>query len=286
MGATHAATGAVAWLAGCATAAAFGHDPGVYQVVVGTPLAAFGAIWPDIDHPSASIARSLGWPTRRLADLVAWAGRRLHAATRTPLDRVDLDGHRTITHTVLFCVLSFVGFGVLGQYGGVWAPTAMIAFATATALRALKVRRRRRFVIAAIVALLTTGVGPVIGLLPGEVNPAVLAELTWLVELKWPAPSGWWLGWAIGGGALVHNLGDRMTNTGVPLAFPVKIGGKRWRTFKSARWCRFETGAAGNPEGLIRFCSLAGCLIALAGMAHFRWPQVAAGVNEVAARVF
>lgn len=278
MGTTHAATGAAAWLAGCATAAALGYDPGVYQVVVGTPLAAFGAIWPDIDCPSSSIARSLGWPTRRLAAVVAWFGRRLHAGTRTVLDTRDLDGHRTITHTVLFCVFSFVVFGLLGQYGGVWPPMVMTAFAAATALRALRVRRRNRLAIAVVVALLNTGVGPVLGPLPWD--PPLFDVLAgW----SWPAPSGWWLGWAIGGGALVHNLGDRMTNTGVPLAFPIKIGGRRWYKFKSAKWCRFETGAAGNPEGLIRFCSLVACLAALAGLAHFRWPQVADGVDSLIA---
>lgn len=60
MGATHAATGAAAWLVGCAAAAALGCDPNAYVVAVGTPLAAFGAIWPDIDCPTSSVARSLG----------------------------------------------------------------------------------------------------------------------------------------------------------------------------------------------------------------------------------
>lgn len=243
------------WLAGCAAAALLGHAPGIYEVAVGTPLAAFGAVVPDIDCPSSSIAHSFGWPTRWLARRVAWAGKRIHAATRTPLDRPDLDGHRTATHTALFALLVFAGFGLFGAYGSRWAVAAMTAFAAATALRALKVHGSKRYLLAA----------------------AVAAAGWW-----WPAPSGWWLGWAIGAGALVHNLGDRQTNTGVPLAWPVKIRGRRWFKFRASKWVRFETGADGNPEGVIRWmCGLVGVLAA-AGIAYARWPdQVRAVVAAV-----
>ncbi len=256
MGRTHAATGAAAWLAGCAAAAAAGHDPSLYQVVVGTPLAAYGAIWPDIDCPSSSVARSLGWPTKKLAEFVAWFGRRLHDSTRTRLDAPDRDGHRTITHTVLFAALSVALFGVLGEHGGMWPPMVMTAFAAATALRALRVRGMRRYALAVAVA-----------------------AVGWL----WPAPDGWWLGWAIGGGALVHNLGDRMTNTGVPLAFPIKLAGRRWYKFKAARWCRFETGEKGNPEGAIVWASAVAAVAALPTMAYCRWPGFAGQVDQLIA---
>jgi membrane-bound metal-dependent hydrolase YbcI (DUF457 family) len=252
MGSSHAATGAAAWLAGCATASVLGYDPSIYQVVVGTPLCAFGAIFPDIDCPSSSVARSLGWPTRVLARMVAGFGRWLHDATRTRLDSPDRDGHRTFTHTVVFAVLTFLGFGWLGQHGGLWAPLAMTVFAAATALRAVKVRGPKRYALAAAVGV-----------------------AAWY----WPAPDGWWLGWAIGGGALVHNLGDRMTNTGVPLLWPIKIRGKRWYKFRAARWVRFETGADGNPERAIRSDCAVVCVLALLVMAYFRWPPFAAGVD-------
>jgi membrane-bound metal-dependent hydrolase YbcI (DUF457 family) len=256
LGRTHAATGAAAWLTGCTVAALIGHPPGVYEVAVGTPLCAFGAMWPDIDCPSSSVAWSLGWPTWLLSEGVAAAGRRIHAATRTPLDSEDRDGHRTITHGALFALLSFVGFGLLGVHGARWAVMAVTALAAGTALRALGVRGVARLVL--------TGV--------------VVAAAWW-----WPAPSGWWLGWTIGAGSLVHDLGDRQTNTGVPLLWPIKIRGRRWYKFRAARWVRFETGAEGNPEGLIRWvCGLAGALAAL-GMVYAQWPEQVHAFFAVAA---
>lgn len=261
MGPTHVATGAAAWLAGCAAATVLGSPPGVYQLVVGTALCAWGAMWPDIDHPSSSVAYSLGWPTRRLAEVVAWAGRRLHADTRLPADVRDLDGHRTITHTVLFAVLSLVGFGWLASSGQPWARVTtlvVIAWAAATALRALGVRGTSRAVL--------TG--------------AVVFTAWW-----WPAPSGWWLGYAIGLGALVHSLGDRETNQGVPLAFPVKVRGQRWYRFRAARWRRFSTGRKGNREPFIRWLCLAWCGLTLPVMAYFRWPRFAELTHQVVAAV-
>lgn len=254
MGASHAATGVAAWLAGCATAAVLGHDPSPYVVAVGTPLCAFGAVLPDIDCPSSSVARSLGWPTEFLARRVAGFGRWLYTATGTRRDGRDLDGHRTASHTVLFAVLCFVGFGYLGRHGGLWAPLAMTVFAAATALRALKVRGPARFVVTAAVAL---------------------------VAWYWPAPDGWWLGWAIGGGALVHNLGDRQTNTGVPLLWPIKIRGRRWYKFRAAKWFRFETGAEGNPEAAICWCCGLISTMALLVVAYLRWPLLAGQVDQI-----
>lgn len=263
MGHSHAATGVAAWLVGCAGAAALGYQPTVHHLVVGTALCAFGALWPDIDAPrckgahghsaGSHMAQSLGWPTQMLGKFFAWFGRWIHDATRTKYDGRDRDGHRTFTHTTVFAVLTFLGFGYLGQHGGLWAPLAMTVFAAATAFRALKVRGDRRLVLAALVGL-----------------------AAWY----WPAPDGWWLGWAIGGGAMVHNLGDRLTDTGVPLAWPLKIRGQRWYKFRASRWVRFSTGKAGNPEGAIRVLSFVLSVLALPVVAYYQWPVFADRVDE------
>lgn len=255
MGASHAATGAAVWLAGCAAAAAVDHQPGVYVMLVGTPLCAFGAILPDIDHRSSSVAHSLGWPTEKLAGGVARFGAWLHKTTRTDVDGRDLDGHRTISHGVLFAALMFLAFGWLGVHGAWYATMGLTAFATATGLRALKVRSGRYLLAAAV------------------------AVAGWW----WPAPSGWWLGWAIGVGALVHSLGDWLTNTGVPLTFPIKFRGQRWYRFRAPRWIRFDTEAGSWREAGIRWCCGLACTLALAGMVYVRWPvQVRAVVTAVA----
>ncbi len=254
MGRTHAATGAAVWLAGCAASTVLGHPPGAYELLVGTPLCAFGAIWPDIDHKSSSVAHSLGWPTRILAAGVAWVGKRMHADTCLDGDYPDRDGHRTITHTALFAIVCFVGFGLLGVHGPRWAVMLVTALAAGTALRALRVRGMTRMVL--------TG--------------AVVSVAWW-----WPAPSGWWLGWAIGAGAMVHNLGDRDTDTGVPLLWPIPIRGRRWYKFRAARWRRLTTSADSRAEAAIRWAATAWCLLALPVMAYFRWPVFADFTHQV-----
>lgn len=255
MGVTHAATGAAAWVAGCAAATMLGAPPGVYEWVVGTPLCAFGAILPDIDCRSSSVANSLGWPTRKLAGGVARLGKRLHAATRTPLDGRDLDGHRTITHGVLFSLLVFAAFGLLGVRGAWYTTMAMTALATATGLRAMRVRSGRYLL-----------------------SAAVAAAGWW-----WPAPTGWWLGCAIGAGALVHSLGDWLTNTGVPLLWPITFRGQRWYKFRAPRWIRFDTRAGSWRENTIRWCCGLTCTLAGSAMVYTRWPdQVRAVVAAVA----
>jgi len=256
MGRTHALTGAAAWLAGCAAATVAGHPPGVYELAVGTPMCAFGAIWPDIDHPSSSVARSLGWPTVLLSEVVAWFGRRIHADTCIDGDYPDRDGHRTFTHTAVFAIACFIGFGLLGVHGARWAVMAVTALAAGTALRALRVRGVTRLLMVA----------------------AVVAVAWWR-----PAPSGWWLGWAIGAGAMVHNFGDRDTDTGVPLLWPIPIKGRRWYKFRAARWRRLTTSADSRAEMVIRWLCTAWCLLALPVMAYYRWPVFAQFTHQVIA---
>jgi membrane-bound metal-dependent hydrolase YbcI (DUF457 family) len=50
-------------------------------------------------------------------------------------------------------------------------------------------------------------------------------------------------------GQLTHSLGDACTNSGVPLLWPVMIGGRRWAHRGIPKALRFETG--GKAEGYV-----------------------------------
>lgn len=106
MGRTHATSGAALWLAGTAAVTHLGVHLNLFHTAIGTAVCAAAALWPDLDHPSSKVARSLGLPTRLLAKLVGRLCAALHKATKTPKDRADLDGHRTLTHTIVWALAS------------------------------------------------------------------------------------------------------------------------------------------------------------------------------------
>ena len=81
MGRSHALSGAVVWVGGCAVAAGLGAQPAVATVVVGAAVTAGGALLPDFDHPGSVVARSLGPVTRLVAWLTAASARALRAAS-------------------------------------------------------------------------------------------------------------------------------------------------------------------------------------------------------------
>ncbi|TDB73790.1 hydrolase, partial [Micromonospora sp. KC721] len=81
MGRSHALSGAVTWLGGCALAAGLGARPAVGTVVVGAAVTAGAALLPDLDHPGSVVARSLGPVTRLIARGTAAGAAALRAAS-------------------------------------------------------------------------------------------------------------------------------------------------------------------------------------------------------------
>lgn len=276
MGVTHATTGAAVWQVGCLIAATEGHPPSTYVVLVGTALCAFGAILPDIDMPGGEdragslVAQSLGFLTQGLARAVARLSVRVHRRTRAAGDKPNGNGHRALTHTLAFCLAVMVAFGVLGQYGGLWAPLAVVFWAAGTGIRATLPPGRRsvsvgrgfsragkRLSRAARTSALWGGRKTARRLRWWARWCKRLAWLTGLVHLpiapvgalvvvavmwRWPAPSGWWLGYAVGAGCLVHCLGDAMTKSGVPLLWPWPVQGQVWYPVRPRMEWRFTTG--------------------------------------------
>lgn len=284
MGRTHAATGAAVWLAGCGIATSEGVNVGVHHVLVGAAITAYGAVLPDIDmsgRPTikgwkggSNVARSMGWPTQVVAFATARFGVWLHRSTRLRRDRVDEDGHRTITHTLLFCVVMTVMFGALGLYGGPVVAAVFFMVATATAVRSLLRPGQRRF---RVRVRKLTGKGYRSVWLSRPVSAGLAAAAVMAV---WPAPSGWWLGAAVGVGCLMHNLGDALTNTGVPLFFPWKIRGCRWYCIRVRESWRFETKQESRAEKRIFWLCVTTSIASLGMVLFVAWPATMATAAE------
>lgn len=210
MGGHHAISGAAAWLAltGSTSIGTWNLGAGVLdlsgpEVMAGTVVAAGAALLPDIDHPSATIARSAGAASKLATSAIG-----------------SVAGHRGATHTLLavavFTVFGTVAAGlgwswhapVLGQVqvGEVIVAGVLCVFA----VRALKLVSG---------SLLPWLIGLAAGLLTGLAAPETSI----------------WLPVAIGLGALVHLLGDLATTDGIPFpAWPLVL--KPSQRVASALW--------------------------------------------------
>ncbi|WP_433701216.1 metal-dependent hydrolase [Nocardiopsis sp. CA-288880] len=235
MGTSHAATGV---LAGGAVALLCGAD--VPVTLTCAAVGAGAALLPDLDEPGSSAGRSLGPVTELVSTGLRGLSRRVYRRTATPreLEAPKDGGHRHLTHTVPAClVFGLVALGVaLAPFGAAAVVFAMSALGLGTVVRPWRawgtVRRRRR---AALVAAL------------------VLGACTLLVEGYGPAP--WLVGLVVFAGTLTHVLGDWLTRSGVPLAWPFTVRGKRWWMLRSP--VAFHTGRS-RVEDAIRVGALLG----------------------------
>ncbi|MBO3738681.1 metal-dependent hydrolase [Actinoplanes flavus] len=243
MGRSHALSGAVGWLAGCAALTAAGAAPAPAAVVFGTAIATGMALAPDVDHPKSTIAHSVGHLTRMLAGGVSRAAGALRTASCGHCSAgPPRGGHRAVTHTALgAAVAGLVAAGVCvwaGRAAVLWIIGFSVWLAAHTALSTrtrarvgdliLPSRFRRiapRFT-AAVGALLVGAAGAV---LAAAVIPAGVAV--------------WWVGLAVTWGWLAHSLGDALTFSAVPLWWPLRIRGCRWTPVGAPRWARFRTGS-------------------------------------------
>lgn len=229
MGVSHAASGL---LVGTALAAALGSHPS--DLIVCAAVGAGAALLPDLDEPGSTVGRSLGLVTTGLSRLLRSASRAVYRATGTPYElRAGQDGgHRHLTHTVpAVVVFGAVWWGVasLGAVGLAVAVFALSALGLACVLRPF-------------------GRSAVQG-------AGVLAALVATAVVVLPGGSPWLIGATVAAGSLVHVLGDWLTRSGVPLAWPLVHRGKRWWMFRSP--FPFVTGKS-KVEDAIRWCCLVG----------------------------
>lgn len=230
----HAVTGAAAGL--YATSLLQDHQPG--PLLVGALVCAGGALVPDLDHPHSTAARTFGPLSGALSRSVVSASRAVHERTRSRRDRPDLDGHRTLTHTLAFAVFVALVAWVLASLHPVLVLLPLACAAVRALMPNLHLRRsgrhsRGRRSLRSAPVVLTVGAGVTFAAF--DHIPCALGTL--------------WLGGTAGLGCLVHYLGDAVTEQGCPILWPVPIAGRRWYPIGPPHFLRFKAG--GKIETLI-----------------------------------
>lgn len=141
LGKNHLLVGTAGFLvAGQATSTMLGDPLSGPELICGAVVCAGAAMLPDIDHPQATVARSLGPVTGFLSRVVSkLAG-----------------GHRNGTHSLLALFLVYLGMGALLAWGPEpWTALAVCFFFTSLALRTLT--EADGFVCAALSAFIAAG---------------------------------------------------------------------------------------------------------------------------------
>ena len=212
MGKSHALSGAVGWLGGCAALVAAGHPPRPLSVVAGAVVSAGFALLPDIDHPGSTVARTLGPLTRTLSRVVSGLSAGVRPGHLRPLRPPPRPGRPPAGHAhVPFALAVFALWSRSpASCGASVASVVVVGFAvwlaTHTGLRTntraeivdalipgqIRGQRARRF---------TAVLGSVIA------GGAVAFAVRVLAE---PGGSWWWVGAAAGWGTLAHSLGDSL----------------------------------------------------------------------------
>lgn len=211
MGRSHALTGLTG---GCCMAALLPSAP---VAVRGLVVVAYGgaSLLPDLDHPQATAARSLGVVTKVVARLVDFASLQVYYATAVRGDPEERhSGHRLLTHTVP----ASVACGLLVAVAWLVSPIAM----------------------AVLVALLA-------GLLAHGFRyggiPLFLGALVLCLWAFSQDPGWWWtVPVAVALGCITHIGGDWVTNSGVPVLWPLVSQDKRWRLVHAP--ITFDAGGA------------------------------------------
>lgn len=182
LGRSHLITGACGFL-GVVTpaAAAYGSPLTPAEIACGTLVAAGAAMLPDLDHPQATVSRSLG--------PVSWFASRL-------ISRLA-GGHRNGTHSALAVALvAFTTNGlILSHPHNLWIPFLLSFLCVSLVCRVL-LDAQNDLTSAACAAVLSAG----------------LVAVT---------PDFSWLGIAITTGYALHLAGDAITKEGVPLLWPL-----------------------------------------------------------------
>lgn len=183
MGRTHATSGAVTFLAVLPLLHQAGLSLTPFTMAVAAFAAAGAAVLPDLDHPQATVSRSLGWMTVGLSRLVAWC----------------TGGHRGGTHSLL-AVAALSGGAAAVDLAGALPRGLACAFLFSLATAAAQLRLAPPLVHTAICL-----VGE-IGLVTLSAHHTVTAGV---------------LPWAVAVGVAAHLVGDMLTREGVPLLWPV-----------------------------------------------------------------
>ena len=249
MGPTHAMSGAAIWLG----AAAGGILPGLAGaplpvIFVGSAVCAGSALLPDLDCPGSlsskdgsTVVRAFGILGEIVGHSLEKLSEAIYHATASKKDSDRTNGHRTFTHTLVFAVLLGSMIAIAGSltmrfelFGKEWIFGQAVAMVTMWGClhlalfglfeKAMKKQRKRYGLIWVMI-------------LSGMVTAATIFQLP--VDKGYP-----WLGLAVGFGSLIHCFGDAITMKGVPLLWPIPIGGKCWYEIGPPQALRIRAGGA------------------------------------------
>lgn len=260
MGPTHAMSGAAVWLG----AIAGGLLPGLAgastsTVIAGTAVAAGSALLPDLDCPGSlspkdgsTVVRAFGWVGEVVGHSLSNLSLAVYNLTASKYDKPRTNGHRTLTHTLAFTA----GLGILVSLAG--ASTMTFDFAEREWIVSHVVTWAAMFVCLhlAMFGLAEKWVKrqrAKYGLIPLLVLSAVATTAT-IAHL--PDTGVPWLGLAVGGGAVMHLVGDAITKMGVPVLWPIPIRGKRWWDVTLPSGLRISAGGAFEKAILLPGLSL------------------------------
>jgi membrane-bound metal-dependent hydrolase YbcI (DUF457 family) len=250
MGRSHAMSAAAIALTAAAIGTPFidARYTAASVLILSTTVFIGGALQPDIDSHGSTVVRSFGifgWAAYEFANFLSLL---VYGATKTKRDEDKSNGHRTFFHTIVFAVL--VGFLVSlvssipgsvsiyghsymwGQLGSLFVMWIFLHLGIAGIFEKQIKKARKQY-------------GPYLMML-GTLAATVMVS-RFLPENQ----TYWWLGFAAGGGMLVHILGDFPTKMGVPALWPLKISGKRWYNVGMPSFLRFSAG--GDFENNILF---------------------------------
>jgi membrane-bound metal-dependent hydrolase YbcI (DUF457 family) len=257
MGPTHAMFGAGAWLAAVAVAGAGVSGPGM-EALVGMPLpvvamgaavCAGGALIPDIDCPGSisikdgsTVVRAFGIAGEVVGKAMNGISLLVFNVVKSRRDTDRHSGHRLFTHTAVFAV----GLGMLTSLAASLPGTFEAggkAYSTGTAMALLIMWSCLHLSLFGLFERWTQEQRKNFSLVGVMVISAALTLVT-AAALPAEAAAGkfWWLGLAVGGGAVVHCLGDALTRAGVPFVWPIPIGGRCWGEIQLPSLLAFRAG--------------------------------------------
>lgn len=237
MAKAHAATGA-------AGMALIGLTPYVFAgdllLLLAIFLSAGYALWPDMDHPKALAATTWGFVSKWFANIVETISQWIYYATKTRKDVNRRGGHRTLTHTFMFALLS--GACTFFASENIYAKCFIIFFGLCLGLRGLfpKTTNKTGKVFVYLLASLIPAY-----MFVGEIEIFTNFQLALIVTI----------------GSAIHSLGDCLTDSGAPLLWPLPIKGQVWYRFKVPEHFRFSTGSA-DGEYIENFMKI-GCIVTI-----------------------
>jgi membrane-bound metal-dependent hydrolase YbcI (DUF457 family) len=147
LGKSHLMFGAAGWLvAGPGLLALTGNELGIAELGTGTIVASGAAMLPDLDHPQATVSRSLGPVSQTFAKYFAKA----------------LGGHRNGSHSLLFILaLGLLLHWALQSTDGIWVALGICLLASSLLFRTLtEASGAICFGLSAIMAIVLTTISP------------------------------------------------------------------------------------------------------------------------------